>query len=135
MPEAADREDWLRALTLSERAGLLRHAARQRWPSSSSSEEGEAAERSWRRQAPFSEKDWLRRRLSLDGLDEDSFASLLRVSSRSLTALHDQTPWWLARLRESFGRSSSTDEALIEASSGGDPLGGFLRLVSPLLSE
>ena len=131
MAEAASHTaPWWRALTLSERAGLFHRLPANRTPDAGNLE----ALSAWKKQAPFGEGDWLRRRLALEGLDESSFAAVLRVFPELLSRPGEEPPW-MARLEEALAARDTSDMPMLEEAMRRDPMGGFLRLVSPLLAR
>src|SRR5262245_18045421 len=134
MAEAASETAcWWRALTLTERAGLLRHLPATRLPAAGDDFEVLQA---WRKQAPFGEGGWLRRRLALVGLDEESFPGALLGSPELLQSLQPDEPPWMIRMKEPLAADYRPEDVpMMEEAMDKDPIGGFLRLVSPLLSR
>ena len=134
---AFDTVDWYRALTLAERAELLLTAS---VPTTADSDAPEIARhrlQSWRKQSPFAEGSWLARRLALDGLDENSLAGLLAVPVGRFRSLRSTPPRWLAELSAAYSESApSADESLpLPESVGKEAIGGFLRLLTPILQR
>jgi class II lanthipeptide synthase len=127
-----DIVDWSRALTLRERAALLRGGA-----------SGEAAggdpERaryqidSWRKQAPFDRGDWLRRRLLQDHLEDLSFARLAGIPPETLPS-GASPPLWVSAIREAYSEAEWAPASTLPVSDsfGSDPMSGFFNLVAPL---
>ncbi len=130
-----DDADWLRALTLEERADLL-----ARDPGGASEAPGDPglADRRflrWRSQPPFSEEDALSRRLASAGLSERSFRRLLGEPEAGLAARMEAPPAWLTTLAEAFSTPASgafVDPPVAEAAR---PHMGFLHAVRPLLDR
>ena len=145
--------DWYRALTLSERAELLRGSGRRLRPQGSSgpapdsafSEHAVAAEwrlRSWKAQSPFDQPRWLSERLVHVGLDEAALESLLGIHEAELRAARVDEPRWLVILREAFTRHPGgvgrprphlADALVLPDRIRRDPASRFLELFELLL--
>lgn len=161
---ALSSADWYRALTLAERAELVRSAmargsagsgAQLRPPSAGRSARGaDPAEperaataewrlRSWKAQSPFDQLGWLSERLAGAGFDEMALESLLRIHEEELRAATLDEPRWLAILREAFTphsgeaggpRSHLADALVLPDRIHRDPACRFLELFQPLLA-
>ncbi|HWW77433.1 MAG TPA: type 2 lanthipeptide synthetase LanM, partial [Pyrinomonadaceae bacterium] len=127
--------DWYNALTLDERAALLRSGALKAGGEVLS--EAESADeflREWRAQAPFQSDSLFARRLAQDGLTEWDFIHILSAPAERLRDAVTDPPRWLCELSRAF---SATDARatpapglppeLSEAQSA-----GFLNAVAPL---
>ena len=133
--------DWYRALTLSERAELLRKAPGtgpgQGHPIPEDPERAKYRLDSWKNQSPFGKGDRFLRRLALDRLDEESFTHLLSVSAEGLRARLTAPPGWLVELQEAYSapEDTGTEPPALPESVRADPMGGFLELLRPLLGR
>src|SRR5881409_931731 len=129
-----DAADWYRALTLSERANRLRSAPPVPTSSSVSSEAVRHRLQSWKKQAPFAEGEWLIRRLTQAGLDGDSFSRLLTAPPEQFRSPH-AAPAWISEVRAAYSEPDPGhgDPLLLPDATGKDSMGGFLRLLSPVL--
>lgn len=118
---------WTGALTLAERAAL---------PGAPTYFDAEVARErlaAWRSQPPFSSDGWLARRLSLQGLNEESALPLLGENGASLLERLGGMPDWLAAIERAFAESEEDPEPLPSPRLGGRRRPEFLNLVEPLL--
>src|SRR5258705_5857052 len=124
----------LRALTLAERAGLLRRGVPFPSPAAGESERARRHLESWKKQPPFDRDDRLSRRLALDGLDEASLARLVAASPGELGAALGGPTEWVTALEEAYSASEwpAADSLPLSESARNDPMTGFLNLVVPL---
>jgi len=94
---------WYRAMTLTERAALLREHSSAQSPIASADHEG-ARQRlqRWKEQVPFNKDDYFAQRLALDGLTESDLLTLLAESPEALQARVPTPPSWLQALLNAF---------------------------------
>jgi len=130
--------DWYNALTLTERATLLRGGA-PTWTRETESliESAEECLREWRAQSPFQSDDYFARRLAQDGLTEADFIRILAAPAERLRDARPAPPLWLRELTEAF---SSHDDGATRALSLPPELSGaqsaaFLNAVAPLVAH
>jgi len=125
-----EHPDWYKALTLSERAALLRRSPH----ALSSADVDEAlAERRlsrWRGQEPFPSNGFFARRLALDGLTECELRTLVGEPPEAILARQTEAPAWLIALQEAFTRPAP---ARFPVSPSESPSMGFLNAIRPLL--
>ncbi|MFL6334562.1 MAG: type 2 lanthipeptide synthetase LanM family protein [Pyrinomonadaceae bacterium] len=129
------RPDWYNALTLTERAALLRSGALAvgREAKSEAESAGEFL-REWRAQAPFQSDSLFAQRLAQDGLTETDFVHILAAPAERLRDAIPAPPRWLCELSQAF---LSTDARETQAPGLPPELAGaqstaFLNAVTPL---
>lgn len=127
--------NWFAALTLAERAALLR-AARDAAPAheTDAGAEYDAARAAfhfarWRAQAPFDDEPLFTQRLAADGLDEASFQRILGASPHALGRDAAALPDWLATFNAAF---ADPEPPIPEPGEGEF---GFLEVVQPLVDH
>ena len=129
--EDLDRDtaaDWSRALTLAERARAARAIPATPAPDVPAAARGRIDP--WKRQAPFDRGDWMARRLSLDGLDEEGLGRLLAIPPADLAVHLEALPGWMVELTSAFSEPRRDGAALEH-----DPSQGLLEWVRPLVSR
>src|SRR5215831_4119164 len=99
---------WYRAMTIAERAVLLREASLIQALSSPVDDEG-AQQRlqRWKEEIPFNRGNYFAQRLALDGLTENDMLALLATSPEALQACVSAPPLWLQTLINAFETSQS----------------------------
>ncbi|PYT18030.1 MAG: type 2 lantipeptide synthetase LanM [Acidobacteria bacterium] len=132
---AFEADDWCRALSLSERAELMRAGLTPGPPGAEQAKRAGQRLRAWKNQGPFDRGEWLARRLSLERLDEEGFARLLSVAPEVLRSCLPRPPAWLEELREAYAAPElpSLDDLPLPESVHKEPTAGFLQILSPLM--
>ena len=128
---------WCNALTLGERVATLSGERAATLPgrggSTSHSDEdvelGRQRLERWRSQPPFDTDRYFAQRLSLDGIDEESFLHLLGEPVESLHGRLSRPPAWLLDLAEAFAYPASE----FADPPPGEEMFGFLDLIQPLI--
>ena len=123
MREIFDSPEWLKALTLAERAALPLSEVGE-----APQEEMERASRKlhrWRSESELLEDSLFAERLAADGLTPDRLQLLLAEPPAALRSRAGARPDWLERLEEVFSRPVAED---------GQDL-GILELVRPLIGD
>ena len=89
----------------------------------------------WRQQSPFDADSWFRKRLQLDGLDEDLFIRVVGQPAADIKVRNPVSPPWLATLAEAFSRPCDISAVPLFAPDRvrGAQTIGFLNLVAPLI--
>lgn len=133
MQEIFDDSRWYEALTLDERAPLLKNIEPERRLLHPSTLVRQRAEK-WETQSQFADSALLLRRLEQSGLTEADFETVLGLTAQSLKDATAVTPDWLELLRISFASADEPPPELLQASvlSGVDR---FLILLSPLVGH
>jgi hypothetical protein len=126
---------WAPALTLRERAGILREsgcpgplAGPGSWTA------GNEREFWWRQQAPFGDGDLLARRLAADRLTGDEFTRAVSTPAAALAGRLLATPAWAAMAEATaLAPAGPPLERLLTARPR--ELGAFLRLAEPVVGR
>jgi len=123
-------DDWYKALTLTERAALLRMRA----PKLSRVDAGSGQRRlkAWRAQAPFNQRDFFARRLATDGINEGELLRLLSESENGDSGIAAADLPWRAALEDAFAENSQSESGPFCNLSD---LRGFLVAVRPLINR
>ncbi len=130
---------WYRAMTLTERAALLRE--RSSAQSSMAPVEDEGARKRfqrWKDQVPFNKDDYFAQRLALDGLTEGDLLTLLAESPEVLQARVPISPPWLQALINAFEEPSQSERgvdmvlSLLQVKDGLDAV-AYLATLKPLI--
>ena len=138
LAELLQSPDWYNALTLTERATLLRDGALSGARESESLiEAAEECLREWRAQAPFQSDNYFARRLAQDALTEADFIRILAAPAERLRDARPDPPPWLRELSNAF---SSHDDSATRALSLPPELArtqsaAFLNAVAPLVAH
>jgi hypothetical protein len=128
---------WYQALTLAERAALLRAAAPQAPARAVDTKQAERRMLRWRGQSPLPTAPYFAQRLAADGISEDELRLLL---GQPIEALHDRCtslPAWLADLAQAFVSCSATHDTtpLASAPAPNPSTTDFLKLIEPLVQR
>jgi len=125
--------EWFRALTLEERAEVLREGPGGDPGLPADAERAERRAGRWRAQAPFSHDGLLARRLAADGLSSQSFLYLLGEPDADLAGRAGAPPRWLADLEQAF--SNPAPEAFPDSPMPAEalPYLKLLRAVQPVM--
>lgn len=108
MPEPfAHKREWYWALTLRERAGLMRLSASER--KDGDFERAERRLERWRTQPPFDNAALFAQRLSNDGIDERDLRYILS-DPPSLLVASSKVPDWFRNIHAAFSTSCTTAE-------------------------
>jgi type 2 lantibiotic biosynthesis protein LanM len=130
--------DWYNALTLNERAALLRAGALAMGGETRSEAES-AGEflREWRAQAPFQSDSLFARRLAKDGLTEEDLVHILAAPAERLRDAADDPPRWLYELSQAFSSSEAgeTRASALPHELAGAQSAAFLNAVTPLTAR
>jgi len=97
---------WYRALTLEERAELLRHASSQ--AGRADIDEGLARREldAWRSQPPFDRGEWFARYLAADGLEEEELGAILVEPVERVAERVRARPEWLTEIEHAYGSAA-----------------------------
>lgn len=125
MKTLLDDPAWLDALSLIERAAILRDAGAE--PGSTQSVRAVEQERRWRLETGLSEDALFTGRLAGDGLTPDLFLRALAEPASTLKALAPEPPVWLAELARAFASGTPLPAGLA------DDL-GFLEALRPVIA-
>lgn len=117
--------EFLRALTLHERAALLRTSKQAVARQSSNPDTALYRVASWREQPRFSDEKLFMQRLRIDGVNPDFFQKLLTISAESFANCAAEHELWLNELAKILDVCPEADTDTKEA--------GLLRLVSPFI--
>lgn len=94
---------WYRAMTLTERAALLKeHTSAQSLLFPADDEGARQRLQCWKEQIPFNKDGYFEQRLVQDGLTEDELLALLVESPEALQARVSTPPSWLQALMNAF---------------------------------
>src|SRR5438132_4103110 len=137
---------WYRALTLRERAEMLRGGRLIPEDGPDSSHQARERLAAWRAQPPFVRDDWWRERLAGEILDEESLLAILAPAPEGLRRAVTDPPAWLVVLDEAYpgGAATRTDELAARRSEAAipypewvarDATGRFLTLFEPLVQR
>ena len=130
--------DWYNALTLNERAALLRSGALA--SGREAKLEAESADeflREWRAQAPFQSDPVFVRRLTQDGLSEADLVHILAAPAERLRDAVAAPPRWLRELSQAFSSTESRETRApgLPHELAGAQSAAFLNIVTPLAAH
>jgi hypothetical protein len=125
---------WYRALTLTERLGLLREGPETARDLAIDADRAGRRLRRWLDQVPFPKDGWFARRLAADGLDEDDLRRLLGEPAEAVRDRSPTPPGWLIELDQAFSRAVSAPGSLPETAKE-HKLAGFLGVIEPLIGR
>jgi type 2 lantibiotic biosynthesis protein LanM len=124
---------WYRALTIEERADLLRKARRR---GASAKIDRELSKREldlWRAQPPFDRGEWFARFLAASGIDESELGEISIEPIESVAERIQRRPEWLAEIEQAYGRPPPPALEGAAQSPGDDPARAFLEPLEPLI--
>lgn len=130
---------WYCALTLTERFASLLPTGYRSVESYVDFDLAKQRMQTWREQPPLNTDTHFRRRLEMEGMDENDMLHLLGESIADVKERFPTPPAWLEELTEAYGCSSPFDVDLMvrlreqTTDERAKPLVGFLNLVEPLL--
>ncbi|HVF56052.1 MAG TPA: type 2 lanthipeptide synthetase LanM family protein [Pyrinomonadaceae bacterium] len=124
--------NWLKAMTLNERAELL--GGTERLKGEINYELADKRLRRWRAQPPFTDEACFAQRLEAERLTEDEFASLLGATPESLAGRLPAEPHWLKSIAEAFS-AEERGAQLTRASGYSLQADGFVKGIAPLIEQ
>lgn len=125
---------WYRALTLEERAELMRHASS---PAGRADIDSDLARREldrWRSQPPFDRGEWFARYLAADGLEEAELGAILVEPIERVAERIRARPEWLMEIQHAYGNAASATRSA-SGSERDSSAHGFLGALSPLIES
>lgn len=102
----ADRREWLRAASLSERVQAHRRRGSLPGLLAGAQARGYRPEQAWRAQSPFPAAAVFGRRLALEGISEREFRAILGGAAAPAAAGGEECPPWLGALLAAYGRDA-----------------------------
>ena len=126
---------WYHAMTLAERAVLLReHSLMQSLLSPAEDEKAQQRLLRWKEQVSFNKEDYFAQQLALDGLTEDDLLVLLAKSPEALQACVPYPPSWLQTLMNAFGVPQSEFGWILSQTNDGLNAATYLATLGPLIT-
>jgi hypothetical protein len=130
MDDIFQSPDWLRALTLRERARLPDSADNGQGPPERTGQAARKVSR-WRTESELLDDDLFAERLALEGLTPDHFLRILAEPAADLQRRAGGPPAWLEPLKRTFSQAVPPLPAAYEEGQGL----GLLELLRPLVSD
>lgn len=123
---------WYEALTLAERASLVR--GRRRALAAVDRDLANRRFERWRSEPFFEDPARFARRYALEGLTDDEFRFILAVPAGTLEP-RSEPPDWVRRLGRAFSTTDSGEAILPAEEIAQLPQAGFLELAAPLIRQ
>ncbi|OUL18281.1 LanM family lanthionine synthetase [Nostoc sp. RF31YmG] len=89
----------------------------------------------WRNQDPFLKKSYFAERLTLDGIDEETFVLLLGEPIAAVQERFHETPSWLKQIFEAFSNASSFEPLHLPTATQNVETNSFIYLIEPLICQ